>query len=259
MKRGGGLCIMQGYFADAYHFLPNKNTMPIYIGTHFCEFAQEFLLHLLSFDRDFFKTLEIGARDEFTMAFCDRIGLKSYLSRCLTLTLDKRDEKLEYKKVFFVNFDKKYLKFVPKDLLKNAEFINQKSNSTSNEPFLQEYWFEKAEALLNKYKNEAALIITTALHCASPCTAMGIPVVLLCENEEQRARFSALKNIIPIYNLDDLKNKKIDFNPKAPDIEDLKEAMLLNLKLNIQKAKNLSIDEALLKKTREKIATFRAF
>lgn len=148
---------------------------------------------------------------------------------------------------------------MPKDLLKNAEFINQKSNSTSNEPFLQEYWFEKAEALLNKYKNEAALIITTALHCASPCTAMGIPVVLLCENEEQRARFSALKNIIPIYNLDDLKNKKIDFNPKAPDIEDLKEAMLLNLKLNIQKAKNLSIDEALLKKTREKIATFRAF
>lgn len=59
--------------------------------------------------------------------------------------------------------------------------------------------------------------------------------------------------------MDDLKNKKIDFNPKAPDIEDLKEAMLLNLKLNIQKAKNLSIDEALLKKTREKIATFRAF
>ena len=141
---------MQGYFADAYHFLPNKNTMPIYIGTHFCEFAQEFLLHLLSFDRGFFKHLEIGARDEFTMAFCDRIGLKSYLSRCLTLTLDKRDEKLEYKKVFFVNFDKKYLKFVPKDLLKNAEFINQKSNSTSNEPFLQEYWFEKAQDFKSK-------------------------------------------------------------------------------------------------------------
>ena len=109
----------------------------------------------------------------------------------------------------------------------------------------------------NKYKNEAALVITTALHCASPCTAMGIPVVLLCENEEQMGRFSALKNIIPIYNLDDLKNKNINFYPKAVDIEKLKEYMLLNLRLSIQKAQNLDIDEALLKDTREKISTFK--
>ena len=64
---------MQGYFADAYHFLPNKNTKPVYIGTHFSDFAQDFLLYLLSFNKNFFNDIkELGARDEFTMNFCDK-------------------------------------------------------------------------------------------------------------------------------------------------------------------------------------------
>ncbi|WP_348518297.1 hypothetical protein [Campylobacter sp. CCS1377] len=57
-------------------------------------------------------------------------------------------------------------------------------------------FYEQIKALLKRYENEAKLVIAIALHCASPCTAMGIPVVLLADNyNEQKTRFGALKGI----------------------------------------------------------------
>ncbi|WP_086229661.1 MULTISPECIES: hypothetical protein [Campylobacter] len=95
--------------------------------------------------------------------------------------------------------------------------------------------YRKTEDLLQTYKNKAKLIVTSALHCAAPCTAMGIPVVLIAKNQENINRFSAIKGIIPIYTYDDLKNNRINFNPKSLNIEDLKQYMLQNLKLSTLK------------------------
>ena len=87
---------------------------------------------------------------------------------------------------------------------------------------------------------------------------MGIPVVLIRTVEEQKNRFSALENIIPIYSIEDLKRGKIDFNPQAPDIEPLKEAMLENVRLSVLKEQGEQVDEARLKELRAFIASFKA-
>ncbi|WP_141082403.1 polysaccharide pyruvyl transferase family protein [Campylobacter devanensis] len=45
--------------------------------------------------------------------------------------------------------------------------------------------YRKTEDLLQTYKNKAKLIATSALHCAAPCTAMGIPVILIAKKPRE--------------------------------------------------------------------------
>ncbi len=233
---GGGdlikpIAIMQGWFARGYDFLPNNNLQSVFVGTHFTFSTQQFIKYFLSANPHYFT--EIGCRDRFTLDFCANLGIKSYFSRCLTLSLDKRTKEQERsaKKVFFVNVPADLMQFFPATLKQDSEFVNQQVVKMSD--IRLDDCFSAAENLLERYKNEARLVITTALHCASPCVAMGIPVILIKTKSEQDSRFSALDGIIKIHNISDLKNGNIDFNPKAPNIEELKCAIIENLKLSV--------------------------
>lgn len=249
---------MQGWFALTYDFLPPVNVLPVFVGTHLTAASQSFLKHFIARFPHYFKNKEVGCRDKFTLEFCQKLGVKSYFSRCLTLTLPKREIKESQNKIFLVNLNNEIKTLLPQALKDNVIEINQKSvNLNSFATFSQEFFLKHTEELLNRYKNEAKLIITTALHCAAPCVAMGIPVVLIMDNyKEQMTRFSALEGILPLYSFEDLKQNKIDFNPKNLDIEELKENLLLNLKLSIAKAKGEAVDENELQNLREKIANF---
>lgn len=125
-------------------------------------------------------------------------------------------------------------------------------------PLTSQTFFNAANALLARYKNEAKLIITSALHCAAPCTAMGIPVILCRQNDEQLTRFSALDSILPLYTLDDFKKNRVHFNPNVPNIEPLKIAMLENLRLSAQKERGENVNLAKLLEYRAFIQNFKA-
>ena len=257
---GGGGCkyaiaIMQGWFAHTYDFLPPKNILPIFIGAHFTDYIQSYLLYLLARCPYYFDDKTIGCRDLYTLEFCQKLGLNAYLSRCLTLTLPKRKLKPSQNKIFFVGLPDSFLPFIPKDIKNQAERINQQAFMSGN--LTSHHFFDAANTLLERYKNEAKLIITSALHCASPCTAMGIPVILCQQNDEQLTRFSALDGILPIYTLDDFKKKRVDFSPSAPDIEQLKSAMLENLSLSLQESRGENVDLKRLLECREYIKNFR--
>lgn len=89
----------------------------------------------------------------------------------------------------------------------------------------------------------AKLVITTALHCAQPCLAMGIPVVFVNPNYSEEERFSSMDGILKQYSLNDLKDGKVIFDEIVLDIEDLKSALLRNLGLSLKEY--LSEEEAL--------------
>ena len=148
-----------------------------------------------------------------------------------------------------------FLPFIPKELCEKAQSINQQSFKP--EKLTCESFQNAAKNLLERYKNEAKLIITSALHCAAPCTAMGIPVILCRANDEQLTRFSALDKILPIYTLDDFKKKRVDFSFNAPNIEPLKRAMLDNLRLSLDESRGANIDLANLAKCKEIIRDFK--
>ena len=174
----------------------------------------------------YFDDKTIGCRDLYTLEFCQRLWLNAYFSRCLTLTLPKREPKPSQNKVFFVGLSDEFLPFIPKEIRERAESVNQQ---TFMPDFLIRKSFQNvAQNLLERYKNEAKLIITSALHCAAPCTAMGIPAILCRQNDEQLTRFSALDKILPIYTIKDFKKKRVDFATTAPNIKLLKRAMIEN-------------------------------
>lgn len=184
---------------------------------------------------------------------------KPYFSRCLTLTLDKRKPQNTQDKIFLTGLNEELIRLLPQSIQNEGIFVNQQEVKLGGCDLAKDWqsYYKEALNLLELYKNEARLVITSALHCAAPCVAMGIPVVLFCVNEEQKTRFSALEGILPMYSLEDLEQNRVDFNPKSLDIEELKEAMLLNLKLSIAKRMGESVDKNLLDKTRRKIAEFK--
>ncbi len=155
-----------------------------------------------------------------------------------------------------MGLDDKFLPFIPRDIKVKAQHINQQGYMPDS--LTSAHFFDTAKTLLTRYKNEARLIITSALHCASPCVAMGIPVIFCRQNDEQLTRFSALKGILPIYTIDDFKNNRVDFAPNAPNIEPLKSAMIENLRLSVSVSRGESVVLVKLNEIREFIANFRA-
>ncbi|EAJ6225618.1 polysaccharide pyruvyl transferase family protein [Campylobacter coli] len=251
------ICVMQGWFADDYSFLPNERIFPIYIGTHFTKRMQEYF-DILNID---FKGFEIGCRDLSTLEYFNQKGANAYFSRCLTLTLPKREINSNQTSIFLVNLNDEITTFLPEFIKKEGIAVNQKSIKIQNRVLKNEWQkcYKEAQDILEKYASEAKLVITTALHCAAPCIALGIPVILIQENNNQEDRFSALRGILKVYSLDDLKNNRINFNPGTVDIEILKEMMILNLKLTLKKhISDLNISEKKeLDNIRNKIARFK--
>ncbi|WP_238699141.1 polysaccharide pyruvyl transferase family protein [Helicobacter sp. MIT 05-5294] len=249
---------MQGWFGY-HHYFPSHETLPIFVGTHFAESIYKALEYFVAYYPYYFVFKEIGCRDLETLRFCQRLGIQAYLSRCLTLTLPKREESLSKSadKVFLVGIPDNLLEYIPQDLRQNAVRINQQSVKIEESLNPRDYE-AKTRTLLETYKKEAKLIITCALHCAAPCTAFGIPVVLIARNQENINRFSAVNGILKVWSIEDLKAKRVNFNPTAPNIESLKSNMLENLNLSIQKEFGESIDETRLQVVRQAIAEFKA-
>ncbi|EHC1878375.1 polysaccharide pyruvyl transferase family protein, partial [Campylobacter coli] len=198
------ICIMQGWFADDYNFLPNERIFPVYIGTHFTKKMQEYF-DVLNVD---FKDFEIGCRDLSTLDYFNKKGANAYFSRCLTLTLPKREVSAKQNSIFLVNLNHEMSSLLPDFIKKEAIEINQKAIKIKNRNLKNEWQecYKEAQDILEKYASEAKLVITTALHCAAPCIALGIPVILLQEDKVYEDRFSALKGILKPYTFNDLKD-----------------------------------------------------
>lgn len=67
---------------------------------------------------------------------------------------------------------------------------------------------------MQRYAEEASLVLTPLLHVASPCAAMNVPVVL-CRWEND-TRFGMMESLMPIYLPDRL--HEIDWSPRPPDV-----------------------------------------
>jgi len=65
------------------------------------------------------------------------------------------------------------------------------------------WWSQEAKRILaqnalDEYREHASLVITTRLHCALPCVAMGIPVVFVGDPDDKRlSPIRELAEVIP--------------------------------------------------------------
>lgn len=180
--------------------------------------------NLINNNLDILKTNSpIGCRDLFTYNLMKQNNIPSFVSGCYSITLPKRKVVPKSKKIFFVGVSEELKKHIPQELLPYSEFIIQRKRIRHwpvNKKDM-ELLEKDAADLLKRYETEATLVVSPLLHCITPCIGMGIPVILA--RDEYNERFSAIEKITRLYLKEDYDS--IDWNPKAIDIEELKEKM----------------------------------
>lgn len=161
----------------------------------------------------------IGCRDYETLMMMRDLGIESYLNGCVTLTLPKREVEPKQKKIFLVGLSDKVVEKLPDEILKYAEVVDQIVYYDDDWSGRAEITDNKAKQLYKRYHDEATMIITSKLHCASPCMAMGIPTIII--REKKSCRFEWINKLTEVYTIDDMQN--INWSPQALDFEDLKD------------------------------------
>jgi hypothetical protein len=202
------LLIMQGWFSHYPErcFPPSDRILPVFFGFHITDWNQSWDYFLQPQVLDYLKLHEpIGCRDQHTAAKLSQHGINAYYSSCLTLTFPTREKAPLNGKIYTVDVAED---LIPIALRKECVPISQN---------VQPLWSEgikndMAKHLLKTYKDNARLMITTKLHAALPCIAMGIPVIFFGNTGDYR--ISVIKDLgIPIHAIPERKqgNKYANF------------------------------------------------
>jgi Polysaccharide pyruvyl transferase. len=197
------LLIMNGWFSHSPNtcFPPANQISGLYWGFHVTAWNNSWELIAKKESLAYLKRHEpIGCRDRYTAEKLKKNGIDSFYSKCLTLTFPNRLSEPE--DGWNILVDAKHLP-VPDHILKKSLFVSHEVPYNLPEKIK----FIYARYLLNLYKEKARLVITTRLHCALPCIAMGIPVIFF--GDENEYRVSLLKDIgLKIYDISLFKGGK---------------------------------------------------
>lgn len=236
--------ILNGWFTHHPEtWVPSSQLEPLFVSLHINSSAADRMLSESGIA--YLKKHEpIGCRDHYTVRLLESKGIKAYFTGCLTLTLDsyaKKDSIENDGKIYIVdplygfpnkeriftntkslvkgiikgdifnmNLTNYFMKKIfSKSLLDQAEYIKQelpKDTYTEDEKFIL------AEELLKKYST-AKLVITSRIHCALPCLALGTPVIYLngFEKEFDACRMEGLSELFHTINVN-RKTKEISPN-----------------------------------------------
>lgn len=151
----------------------------------------------------------VGARDAFTAEELSKRDIPNHLSGCLTLTLPARTLPRED---FIVACD------LPPALLSHLQRSTRRrvvTVSHTGKPnrgaLAQE---AEAEEMLSLYARAAA-VVTTRVHAALPCLALGTPVLLVEQNARER-RVSDIVGLVHSAQAHDFLRHRHDFDLAAP-------------------------------------------
>lgn len=178
---------------------------------------------------DWTKSMEpVSARDEVTADYLNKNGIDSYLTGCFTICFPKRKVAPSKNKVFFVDIPKNLEPFIPERLKENCEYITHAVRINEYPISLEENMRLEniSKSILAKYRDEASLVVTSRLHAAIPCVAMGVPVVFASTNVD--FRFSWVEKLFHPYQFEEY--PLIDWNPQPIDVEAVKSHFITMIK-----------------------------
>ena len=237
--------ILNGWFMnEPKNFPPSKNILPLFISFHIDPRCYKELLSQKCIE--YYKKYQpIGCRDYTTKKVLEEKGVKCYFSGCLTLTLNKIGLE-KNNKILLVDVDKEIEDKIPdkfkKDIInlthyndsdtiirfKKFIYSSELIKKITNNPYIKKIKrklltenksskekFEEAENLLRMYE-QARFIITSRIHVALPCLALGTNVVLIVDDKND-ARYEGLIELLNCYTHKEYMNKEFDFekNPET--------------------------------------------
>jgi hypothetical protein len=160
--------VMNGWFThEPQNWPPAPAITPLFFGFHMTpKVASAFEKHKAYFER----FAPIGCRDQATADIIKSWGVDAYMSGCATMTFPARKKEPAEPKVILVDQKRRHF---AKSERKRASQIGHLMPF----PIASEVKFEAAKNLLDFYRLNAGLVVTSRIHSAMPCAAMGIPVV----------------------------------------------------------------------------------
>ena len=208
--------IINGWFLkNKFNWPPSEYILPFFIGTHFSSvpywgIKDEFLD---SVGAEYLKKYEpIGCRDNHTVEKLKKRGVDAYFSGCVTLSLERFENVRNTEKIILVDVSDAVKKCVSKKY-RDVEIITHSIKPSNKENFNCFSWDERArrvEELLKKYQG-AKLVITTRLHCALPCLALGTNVIMIKQNtHDYENRIGTYERILTCLTEDELSSITFD-------------------------------------------------
>lgn len=246
--------IMNGWFMlHPENWPPSPKINPLFVSFHLNQAYAEKLLNEQGVA--YLRKYKVGCRDHSTLNLLKAKDIDVFLSGCLTLTLGNSYKNSSGEDIYFVDVLFKFptLQKIFRSFrnfrksLKTCEIfqlgrrrkllgelfgekiVKAAKNITHDYPAdkyaTEDSRFELAADLLKRYQ-EAKLVVTSRIHCALPCLAMGTPVIFIdggfgsssdrCRIEDMNKLFNtiyisgekitanfdyeAVKNTAPIHN-----------------------------------------------------------
>ncbi len=188
---------------------------PVFLGIHSIgnDYSETEINYLKKFE-------PIGCRDAYTYHVLRNRGIDTYLHGCLTATLPQREIKPQNGKVYFVDVPELLQPYIPEAIKSNAVSI---SHQIYGSGLNRNSWEESAISLLKNYKDDATLVVTSRLHCASPCMALGVPVVFA--HQKKASSFAWITQLLKLYTPEEW--DAIDWNPDAIEYEAIKRRIIM--------------------------------
>ncbi|MDX3901012.1 MAG: capsular polysaccharide synthesis protein [Sphingobium sp.] len=219
--------VMNGWFKNGNGgWPPHPAYAPIFLGFHIRLFQSPALLSPESLA--YYHAHEpIGCRDDYTADLLAEQGIDSFVSHCLSLSLPRRIAREGRHRIFVVSRDERLAQVIPSSLGDFTSLLHYSGD--------HDFWrnMDRAAALLDRYRDEAGLIVTSLLHCALPAIAMGIPVIMfyppdsLAGRQSDMERFSALAKLIPIHDVTAMDAMTLaDWSPAPVEVGAIKLALI---------------------------------
>jgi hypothetical protein len=235
--------ILNGWFThNIDNWVPSQKIQPLFVSFHINSSSAPFILNArgLAYLE---KYQPIGCRDQFTVKLLEQKGIKAYFSGCLTLTLNsyavpesERCDDIYIVEPFYsypnasellTNWKTCIRGLMSGDVLKlekrsqhmkkvfTPELLEAAKYETHLFPagnYSDEEMFEIADTLLRKYA-KAKLVVTSRIHCALPCLAMGTPVIYINAFDSfiDTCRFDGLMDLFNRIDVDSRGNFKANF------------------------------------------------
>lgn len=198
--------ILNGWFMhDTDFWPPHPAIEPLLISMHFVQggrprlrrWVRSRLERMLSGEGANFlrRWGPVGARDYFTLEQLERRGIPAYHSGCLTLTLPRRESIVRAGTIVACDLSPAALAHLRAIATRPVEEVTHLGGEHLDAAGRD----AAANALLDLYAGAAA-VVTTRIHAALPCLALGTPVLLVHEARPQRriADMTAMFHSCPV-------------------------------------------------------------
>lgn len=162
------LLVMNGWFLTRLeNWPPSKSIKPIFFGFHVQTEAKPVIARHVDYLKEH---APIGCRDRGTTEFIRSLGVEAYFSYCATLTFDAPADR-SADSIYFVEANSR--RFI--GLEKNLSGLTVRNVSHRFVAVPLKTRLTYARELVETYGRTAGYVITSRIHCAMPCVAMGIP------------------------------------------------------------------------------------